>query len=70
MDNTSGTTATQEYDDDPTGLEAALRCLVCGLEATEGDHGRRVGDDEWLCHSHRDAELTPQFEATHDDDDR
>lgn len=33
-----------------------LRCLVCKVEATEGNRGRRVGDDEWLCNAHKHLE--------------
>lgn len=69
MDDTNTASATQEYDDDITGLEAALRCLVCGIEATEGDRGRRIDDDQWLCHAHRAVELPPKPETSYDDDD-
>lgn len=42
----------REFEDDHPEIFGALRCLVCGVEATPELKGRRVSDEGWLCHEH------------------
>lgn len=37
---------------EPSDLEAAMRCYVCTVEATDENKGRRPHDDLWLCNTH------------------
>jgi hypothetical protein len=49
-----------KFEEENPELVAALRCTVCNVEATDGDHGRRIGDDEWVCSKHK-AQLEPSY---------
>lgn len=45
----------RQFEDEHPEIFGALRCLVCGVEATPELKGRRVGDG-WLCHDHIEHE--------------
>lgn len=45
------------FEEEHPEIFGALRCMVCHIEATGNPpHGRRVGDDEWLCPDHKHLE--------------
>jgi hypothetical protein len=49
------------FEEENPELVAAMRCEVCGVEATEDNHGRRLTDDVWLCNADRHLADDPEF---------
>jgi hypothetical protein len=45
----------RQHEDDHPETFGALRCIVCNVEATPENKGRRIDDDTWACAKHRDT---------------